>query len=171
MSRVTLGVLMLVVWLLLWGSVTAANIVSGLVVVVVLFAVFPSRRAVAPNRRPRPIAVVRLGVYVAYEMVVSNVVLARQLMSRDTRLVARVVDVEMATTSEPLLTLITLFTALTPGTMTVAVTVSPPVITLHTLVVQDRARIKDDLWRLERLSVHAFGSSAEIAAVDRRVRP
>jgi multicomponent Na+:H+ antiporter subunit E len=170
MSRVTLGALLLVMWLLLWGSVSVANVASGCIVIAVLFTVFPTRRPLLPIRGPRPVALIRLAGFVAYEMVVSSLLLARQVLSRHTRLEARVVEVELSTTSQSLLTLITNLTALTPGTMTVAVSTTPPVVTLHTLVLQDLEAISENLRRLERLCVRAFGSRSEIAEIERSPR-
>ena len=55
MSRLTLGAILVAVWLLLWGSITVANVLSGIAVAAFLFAVYPSDLPWRPSGRVRPV--------------------------------------------------------------------------------------------------------------------
>ena len=60
MSRLSLAVLLLVVWVLLWGAASPANLLSGLAVIGVLFVVVPSTRRKWPSHAASPVGIVRL---------------------------------------------------------------------------------------------------------------
>jgi multisubunit Na+/H+ antiporter MnhE subunit len=135
-----------------------------------MYLVFPSRRPVLPQRAWHPWAVVRLLGHVATEMVISNVVLARQILTPRTRLEARIIEIDLAARSESILTLIANITALTPGTMTVDARLDPPLLTIHALVAADADEVIRETWRLEELCVQAFGTDddrARLAEVER----
>ncbi len=68
MSRALLVVWLGPVWVLLWGSPTPANLLSGLLVAVVLVAVFPPRSGPSVAGL-HPIAVLRYGLHFARELV------------------------------------------------------------------------------------------------------
>jgi len=170
MSRLVLGSLLLTMWLLLWGDLSVANITSGVLVVTVLFLVFPSRRPIIVQRAWHPLTVARLLGHVAVEMAVSNVVLARQIVRPRTQLESHLIEIEMAAKSESILTLIANITALTPGTMTVDASLDPPTIVLHAFVVHDVDSVVRETWHLEDLCVRAFGTDddrSRLAEVDR----
>lgn len=168
MSRATLGVLLLGLWLLLWGSASPANVLSGVAAITLLYLVFPSARPVAPRTFLSPVGLARLLGYFVKQVVISNLLLAREIASPRSRLRAHILEVPMRTTSRPFLTLVANITALTPGTMAVSARAEPPTITVHALVLSDVDAVARALWQLEERCVRAFGTAdavAELAAL------
>lgn len=66
---------LILVWMLLWGEVTAANAVSGLAIALVITLLLPLP-PVPIEGRLHPLSLVRLLVYVAYSLVLSSVQVA-----------------------------------------------------------------------------------------------
>ena len=81
MSRLALGAMLLAVWLLLWGSASPTNILSGLAIVGLLFVVVPSSRRMLPSRLVHPWGLLKLGGWFAMNIVTSNVVLSWAILS------------------------------------------------------------------------------------------
>jgi multicomponent Na+:H+ antiporter subunit E len=156
MISVGLVVVLTTIWVLLWGSVSFANVVSGLVVSIVLLRVLPGRR---PSRFPviRPVALLRLGAYLAGQLAVSNVVLARDILTRRSRISTGVVAVPLDGCSDELLTLMANLIALTPGTVPVEVGQDPAVIYVHVLHVRHVEDVRRQLSQLRDVTVAAFG--------------
>jgi multicomponent Na+:H+ antiporter subunit E len=97
------------------------------------------------------------------QFVVSNALVAREIVARRSRVRTGIVACPLRTESEPIITLLANVLALSPGTMPVDVQTSPPVIHLHVLVLRDVARARRDVARLEELAVGAFGSDEDVA--------
>jgi multisubunit Na+/H+ antiporter MnhE subunit len=56
--------------------------------------------------------------------------------------------------------------ALTPGTMPIEVTRTPPVIYVHVLHLHDVEAVRRDIRTLSALAVRAFGSDSAVDALD-----
>lgn len=166
MSRAVLGVMLVAMWALLWGGFTVANVFSGALVVVGLYLLFPSTRPIWPRTVLHPGAVARLVVYFVVQLVTSTVLIAREVLSRQSHLRSQILEIDMRTSSQGLLTLITSIVALTPGTMAVAVRSRPPLVTIHALVLGDPIEVAESIWELEELCVRAFGTPEAIAELD-----
>jgi multicomponent Na+:H+ antiporter subunit E len=158
------------IWVLLWGELTVANLASGIVVALVLSVVVPGGRGRARLPVVRPVALARLGGYLLVQLVVSNWVLTREVLARRSRIRTGVVVVPLTGCSDELLTLITNFVTLTPGTAPVDVERDPPSMSVHVLHLDDVEEVRRDIWRLRDLTVRAFGSRAAIAALAEPVR-
>jgi multicomponent Na+:H+ antiporter subunit E len=143
-------------WLLAWGEVSVANVVSGVVLIAVLLAAFPSARRSGPRVRVHPIALVRLGGYVLAQLTVSNVLVAREIVSRRSRVRTGVVAYRVQQPSDLTLTLMANIVALAPGTMPVDVTDDPPVLYVHFLLLSDVDAARRTMARLEQLIVAAI---------------
>ena len=153
----------LVVWLALWGEVSAVNVVSGVLVVVILAVLFP------PDPREHtlhPFALVRLFAVFVWRLVSSSatVVLA-VLAPTPARLRSGVVGVALSHPSPLVATVVADALSLTPGTLTLEARYAndggsppsePPVLYIHVLGLSDPAAIRDDVRRLERLVVSAI---------------
>ena len=149
-----LPLVLLGLWLLAWGEVTVANVLSGIALIVVLFLVFPSGRDTA-RARVRPIGVVRLVGYVVGQLAVSNVLVAREIVTRRSRVRTGVIDYELRQPTDLTITLVANILALTPGTMPVDVTHDPPTIRVHFLLLYDLEVARRSIGRLEDLVVAA----------------
>jgi Multisubunit Na+/H+ antiporter, MnhE subunit len=162
---------LLVLWLLLWDDVSAANLVSGVVVgaAVLAFARLPRiRRADDDVARVNVLRTIGFGFYVLYKLVEANVVLAWEIVTPRNTINTGVIAVPLRTESNTAMMVIANVITLTPGTMTIEVAGSPPVIYVNVLHLNDIERVRRDLLRLEELSVRAFGSRAARAQLAER---
>lgn len=155
--RAPLGLVVSLVglWLLLWGDLSVANVASGVLVALALLAVFPLPRPDdGPHRVVRPLALARFVGYLFYELVVSNLVVARVVVSPRPRTRTGVVACPLRTTSDRMVTVLCNVIALSPGTM--MVDVGEDAIYVHALLLHDLDRVRADVDRLQRLLLAAF---------------
>jgi len=147
-------------WVLAWGSLSVANVLSGLVVGGFLLWLTPDKWTSAQNVRLRPVAVARLVVFILAEIVKSNVVLTAAVLARRTRVHTGVMAVPLPDCSDGLLTLITNVVAITPGTSPLHLTRYPTVLYVHVLDMRDVDATRRDVQRLADLAYAAFGPDA-----------
>jgi multicomponent Na+:H+ antiporter subunit E len=151
-------------WVLLWGRLSWANVLSGLLVVGVLLGVVPIG---GPRRRPvvRPVALARLVGQFVVQLVLANVTLTRTILARHDRLLTGVVAVPLDDVSDGVLTVVMGHVALTPGTLTVEVQRDPTVLYIHVIALRSREDVVRELHDIQRRAEAAFG--AEGARGDR----
>jgi multicomponent Na+:H+ antiporter subunit E len=152
--------LLIIFWMLAWGHVSVANAASGIVVAAGLLLAFPPHRRTVPGRSISPVGTARLVLYVLGQLVPSNVLVAREVLSRRSRIRTGVLAYPLEQRSDAVLSLMAHVIALTPGTMTVEATSDPPVLYVHFLLLDDLAEARRTLARLERLAVAALGRPA-----------
>ena len=157
-------VLLVGLWLLAWGEVTLANVISGVVVASALLLAFPPSSRAGPRVRVRPGGVARLAAYVVIQLVSSNVVMARVICRRRPALRPGVLAHRLHRPSEEIVTVMTSVIALSPGTMTVDVDRDSTTIYVHFLLLGDVAAARASLARLEQLAVHAVAVVDEAPA-------
>ena len=148
---------LLALWLLAWGEISVANVISGIALIAVLMLAFPSGPRRGARVRVHPIALARLLTYVIAQLAVSNVLVAREIVSRRSRVRTGVVGYRGQHPSDLTLTLIANILALAPGTMPVDVTHDPPVLYVHFLLLSDVEDARRMIGRLETLVVAAVG--------------
>lgn len=160
------GAVLTALWVLLWGEISVANLLSGAAVATVLMVVFPIER---PSRfrlgRVRPIGFLRLVAHVAAQLVVSNAVVAREILSRGSRVRTAIVACRLRSPSEPTMTMVANIIALSPGLMAVDLRQEPPTVYVHVLHFRDVAETRRHIAHLEMLVIRAIGSSDELALV------
>jgi multicomponent Na+:H+ antiporter subunit E len=153
-----------ILWILLWDTVSFANIASGLFValVVLSFARLPRLRGLDPDQRVRinPFAAIWLVVFVLYKLVEANVVLAWEIVTPRDRIRTGVIAVPLRTQSDAAMMVVANVITLTPGTVTIEAIGSPPVLYVHVLHLHEIDEVRSDLLHLESLTVRAFGSPA-----------
>lgn len=149
------------VWVALWGSLTAANVLGGLAVAVCLLLLLPLPE-VPRQGWPRPLALVRFLLAFFWELVKASATVVRQVLSPRAGLRQAVLAVPVVGRSDRLLTLIANAVSLTPGTLALEVDRPRSVLYVHVLDVGDRPGAADDvrrgIVRLERLAILAVGS-------------
>lgn len=165
MNRLALAVWLLITWVALWGDLTAANIVSGVLVVAVLLIVFPPEQQRSSRLVVRPIAIAKLTWSFLFQVVASNVVLVATIVSRRDKLRTAIIAVPLVSDSEGTLTVVANLTALTPGMTVVEFERDPPLFYVHTLQLSSPDDVRTEVRQLERLVVEAFGSAEAVAAV------
>lgn len=124
-----------VIWVLLVGELTVANVVAGVLAGVVVGATFP---VVAPSssHRLHPLAAVRLAVHVAWSLVTSSLTVAwTVLRPRPERLRSGLVRVELPGATQLIATVVGNSITLTPGTLTVTAEVDDHGAVLHVHVL------------------------------------
>lgn len=152
--------LLVLLWLLAWGEASLANLVSGFVVAGVLLVAFPPGRMSHPRSRFSVTGWARLALHLLVQLVISNVLVTREILSRRSRMRTGVLAYHVERPSDLVLTLIANIVALSPGTMTVEVTRDPAVIYVHFLLLRDVDEARRAVARLEALVVAAIGGGA-----------
>jgi multicomponent Na+:H+ antiporter subunit E len=167
MSTILYGLGLAVVWVLLWGALSWANVLSGIVVAAVLIALFvPGERRHSHRPTIRPAALVRLGAFLLRQLFVSNVTLIREVFARRERLQTNVILLPVTGCSEQLVTVIANFMAMSPGTMPVEVELSPDAyMRVHLLHLGPLEEAEQGVIRLRDLTVRAIGTSESMACV------
>lgn len=171
---VVIGVLV-TIWVLGWGDLSVANVLSGIAVAGLVIAVSPIGRL--PERQGhtlRPVAAVRLLAFFVVELLRSNVAMARDLLGSRSRIRTGIVGYPLRTRSDGLATFLVNVLTLTPGTMPLELVGDgdgPRVMYLHVTRGHEREAILRTVARYEELAVRAFGSPAEVAAVSSESGP
>jgi multicomponent Na+:H+ antiporter subunit E len=168
MTRSDLGfaAVLTVAWVLFWGDLSVANVLTGLAASLLLLVVFPLERDIEHVRhRFRPLATVRLALTFAWELAASNLTVARDVLGGPRREHPGIVACPLRVSIPGLTTFLTNLFALSPGTMPIDVTEEPPVIYLHVLRLQDPERVRARMSRFEELAVRALGDADALAAV------
>jgi multicomponent Na+:H+ antiporter subunit E len=144
--------MLLAVWILAWGDLSIANVVTGLALAGALLAAFPPRRRAGDAARVNPIGFAHLVLYVAGQLITSNVLVAREVLSRRSSIRTGVLAYPVPGASDELLSLVAHVIGLTPGTMTVEATRDPAVIYVHFLLLADVEKARRDIAHIERLA-------------------
>lgn len=170
------------VWVLLWGELNALNLVSGVLVAVVVLAVFP-QPAIAERVRFRPFALIRLLARFAYDVVVASAQVAAQALWFGRQPLNAVIEVRLRSRSDLLLTLTAELVSLVPGSLLIEVEPightgaarehDRNVLFVHIFGVRDSAdveRARADVLEQERRVVEALATDTELAAYRRLAR-
>jgi multicomponent Na+:H+ antiporter subunit E len=150
-------------WLLAWGDLSVGTLLSGLVLAAVLLISFPPE-STDSSIRVRPLGVLALLAYIGRQLVTSNVLVARQILSREARVRTGVLAYDLTYPSDEVITLMANVIGLTPGTMTVEATRHPHRIYVHFLLLDDVDTARRGVERLERLVVGAIEPRSRPAA-------
>ena len=155
-KRAALGAWLTVLWLTLWGDVTAANVLSGVVValVVILFAWPPAEEH---RYRFRPLATLAFVCYFGWKLVEANLVLAREVLTRRDTTRTGIIAVPLDHASDLVVTIVANAVSLTPGTITLDTSPHPRILYVHVLHLHDAERVRRDIHRLEHLARRALG--------------
>jgi multicomponent Na+:H+ antiporter subunit E len=163
MTQVVRCCWLVAVWLLLWGTVTAANILSGVAVAALVITVAGRRRATPVI--VRPLAALRLAGHFAVHLVAATAYVAWEVVTPRNRIRTGIVAVPLHGCSDAVATLIADVISLTPGTLTVEVDPDPLTLYVHVLHLRDVERVRRDVRRIEVLAVRAFGSAEALAGL------
>ncbi len=150
------AIALLVIWMALWGDVSVANLVSGVVLVGLLAVLFPGTQGY--GHRLRPLGALRLVRAVLWSLMVSTwrVALAVLRPTPD-RVRAEVVSVPLITRSPLVAAVVANSITLTPGTMTVDVDLTELTIQVHVLGRVDHEEFRRSIVALEQLVIGAVG--------------
>ncbi len=157
-----------VVWVLFWGDLSLANLLSGLVLGLVVTLVFPLP-PIAFSGRVRPVALARLVGRLLADLVRSSLTVAAQAFRFGRPMRNAVVRVDLRSRSDLYLTLTTELVSLVPGSLVLEARRQQGVVYLHVMDVRSETDLEDarrNVLAAEARVLRAFGSAAEIAALD-----
>ncbi|MGY1639508.1 Na+/H+ antiporter subunit E [Geodermatophilus sp. SYSU D00703] len=166
--QIPLLVWLVLVWILLWGTWSWANVVSGVVVALVVTVLLPLPHVVGGNRL-RPLPTLAFLVRFAADLVVSAAQVAWLTLRPGGAGRSAIVQVQLRTDSDLLLTMVAEAVSLVPGSLVLDLDREEKLITVHLLGVPDLAAVareKESVLATEDRLVRAFGSPAEVAALD-----
>lgn len=155
-----------VIWVLLWSTLSWANVLTGVVVAVAVCLAFPLPR-VDLGLRLHPWGILWLVGYLFYDMYTSGVRVTRQIFAgRPHR--AAVIGVPLRCRSDLMLAATAVAVSNVPGGAIVEVRRATATVFLHVLEAdrpEELEAARRSVWRLEELTVRAFGTRDEIARV------
>ena len=154
---------LILVWVLLWGNISAANIVSGLAVALVITLLLPLP-PVPVEGRLHPLSVLRLVTTVAYWLVVSSIQVAALAVKPGPPPLTAVLRAHLDVKSDLVLALAVNILNLTPGNIVLEIDQARRMIYVHVLDVgSDRTvnRFYHQIDRLQKLLVASFERDAD----------
>ncbi len=162
MRRIGLRVLLLcwltIVWVLLWGSATAANVVGGLVVAAAIVVLLPMP-SVPVQGRLNPLALLYLVIKVAYYLVLSSIQVAWLAVRPGPPPLTAVLRARLDLKSDLILALAVNVINLIPGSIVLEIDAERRLIYAHVLDVgSDKGvqRFHRQVAEIERLMVASF---------------
>ncbi|GAB3354566.1 Na+/H+ antiporter subunit E [Modestobacter lapidis] len=169
-NQVPLLVSLVLVWNLLWGTWSWANLLSGTVVAVAVTWLLPLP-PVTGGLRFHPVAVLRFVGHFVADLAASSAQVAWEAIRPRGMPHGAIISVQLRTDSDLLLTMIAESLCLVPGSIVIDLDREERVFGLHLLAVRDHAEVDAQRRRVletEERVVRAFGSAAEIAALDQQ---
>jgi multicomponent Na+:H+ antiporter subunit E len=159
---------LVLVWMLLWGTLSWANLLSGLLVALTVLTLLPLPHVVG-GARVRPVPLLAFLGHFVVDLFVSGAEVAWQALRPAGVRRTAIVQVRLRADSDLLLTMVAEAISLVPGSLVLDLDREQRVMTLHLLPVQDLEdveRKKANVLVVETRLVRAFGSAADLAAVD-----
>ena len=154
---------LMLVWVLLWGKVSAANILGGLAVAVLITVLLPLP-VVPVEGRVHPLSLVRLIGVVAYQLVASSAQMAWLAIKPGPPPRTAVLRARLAIKSDLVLALAVNILTLIPGSIVLEIDQERRLIYVHVIDVgSEKAvdRFYRDVAQIERLLVAAFERDAD----------
>ena len=149
---------LMLVWILLWGTFSAANIISGLAIALLITLLLPLPD-VPIEGRLHPIPLLRLIATVAYYLVVSSVQVAWLAIKPGPPVLSAVLRAHIAIKSDLVLALAVNIINLTPGTIVLEIDQVRRMIYVHVIDVGSERtlnRFYSQVAGLERLMIATF---------------
>lgn len=143
---------LVVLWVVLWRSVTPATLITGMVVAAYLVRAGRVRRGAERPHRVHPLAFVHFVGHVLYLLVQSNLTIAKEVLTPTDRTHPGVIAVEVPRCSHLVLTLVANCISLTPGTVTLDADHEAHRLTVHVLHLRDADAVRAQILRLHELA-------------------
>jgi multicomponent Na+:H+ antiporter subunit E len=167
MRRITLRIWVLcwlaLVWILLWGTMSMANVISGLAIAAVITLLLPMP-VVPVEGRVHPLSLLRLMLLVAYYLVLSSIQVAWLAVKPGPPPLSAVLRARLAIKSDLVLALAVNIINLIPGSIVLEIDLARRLIYVHVIDVGSHRAVKGfyrQIEQMERLLVRAFERDAE----------
>lgn len=154
---------LVVVWMALWGDLSVANLLGGIIAAFLATRIIPARPA-SGLLTVRPLALLRLGLYFVWKMVEASAIVAWEVVTPRNRIQEGIVAVPVRGITDSLTTLVANAVSLTPGTLTIDVIGDPPVLYVHVLHLKDIEAVRRDVLYLEMLAMRALAPNGSVGA-------
>jgi multicomponent Na+:H+ antiporter subunit E len=167
--QLRMSIISAVVWVLLWGDLSPANLVSGFVLGLVITWVFPLP-PIHFGGRFRLWPHLRMIAILLFDLVRSSFVVAAQAFHFGHTIRNAVVRVDLRTHSDLYLTLTSELVTLVPGSLVMEARRQESVLYLHVMDVRteaDVASARRMVLQAEERVVRSFGSDDEVAMLTR----
>lgn len=171
--NLAVGTWLVVLWVLLWGELTPANVLGGVAVAVGVLVAVP-RPAPLPASRGersiiRPLRFASLLAWFTWKLVEANLKVALAVVRpSSSEMRTALVRVDLPGCTPGIVTLVANGVSLTPGTLTIEVDEAVPSLLVHVMQFEGEDALRRDVWELERRTVAAVGSASARAAVAER---
>ncbi|MGK5519141.1 Na+/H+ antiporter subunit E [Micromonospora sp. URMC 107] len=155
------------VWVLLWGTLSWANLISGLVLSVVLLAVFPLPPVTFAGRI-RPVPLARFWVRFLRDLVVASAQIAWLAVRFGHPPLSAIIAVPLRVNTDLNLTLTAEALSLVPGSLIIEADRTTGTLYVHVIGVRSREeveRFRQGVLDLEARIVAAIGSPDELRRV------
>lgn len=154
---------LMLVWVLLWGSASPANVLGGLAVAALITVLLPLP-AVPVEGRLHPLSLVRLVLVVAYLLVQSSLQVAWLAVKPGPPLLSAVLRARLAIKSDLVLALAVNILTIIPGSMVLEIDQERRLIYVHVIDVGNEKAVERfyrQVAQIERLLVRAFERDAD----------
>ena len=165
--QLPLLVWLVLVWILLWGTWSWANLISGVAVALGVMLLLPLPPVVG-GTRVRPLPLVRFVGHFLVDLVLSGAQVAWRALGPGGVTQGAIVRIQLRTDSDLLLTVVAETISLVPGSLVIDLDRERRLVAVHLLHADDLAdvgRQKADVLATEDRIVRAFGTTADIAAL------
>ena len=155
---------LVLVWMLLWGTLSWANVLSGLLVGLVVMVLLPLPPVVG-STRVRPLPLLYFVGHFLVDLVVSGAQVAWRALGPAGVRQGAIVRVQLRADSDLLLTVVAETISLVPGSLVLDLDREKCLIAIHLLHAEDLddvARQKAAVLATEERIVRAFGTAADI---------
>ena len=164
LHQLPLIVVLVVLWMLLWGNPSLLNLVTGLALAVFVTRVF----YLPPIELTGRLHPWHLAVFVAdfaWKLVIASFQVAAQAFAPRPVKRNAVIAVQLYTRSDLIMTLTAITLSLIPGSLVLEADREKSILYLHVLRTPDTAAVekaRDAVLLIERRIVHALGSRADL---------
>ncbi|MEO9326508.1 Na+/H+ antiporter subunit E [Gordonia aurantiaca] len=151
------------VWVLLWGSLSWANIIAGLVLSIAILTLLPLPR-VPVEGRIHPLSVAQLVLRLVSDFFVSSVQIGWMAIRPGRPPLGAVIRVRVAIKSDMVLTLAVDYLNLVPGTMVLEIDHRRRMLYVHVFDVRSEKKVRafyDQIAYVERMFIKAFERDSE----------
>ncbi|MBA2695043.1 MAG: Na+/H+ antiporter subunit E [Actinobacteria bacterium] len=166
------GLWLTVVWVLLWGNVSVANVVAGALLAVFILSVFPLP-SLAVGVTVRPVALTVLLVRFFADMTIASAQVAWLALRPGRTARGLVVDLHLRGRNELFQTITAEMVALVPGSIVIDLDSATGTLTLHVLDVrtrQEAERVRHTVLAQEARVLRALDPDPEAVLDPRRRR-
>lgn len=167
-KQLPLLLVLVLLWMLMWGSLTLLTFLTGVLVAIVVTRVF-YLPPVELSGRFHPLWFVAFALRFALELAKASILVSWQAFSPRGPGRSSVIGVQLLTRSDFIMTVTAIAISLIPGSIVVEVDRAGGILYLHVLGASDDAAIassRDNVLAIEVLLVRALGSRDDLRSLD-----